>query len=61
MPINYSMFNRRADQDPEASRKTGLAKMVAGWRLMLSDDEKALTGGTSRREWWKRRRSLERP
>lgn len=58
MPINYSAFRRRADQDPEASQKAGLSKIFAGWKLMLGDDRKLLRGETSRRDFWKRRRDL---
>jgi len=56
--MNYSMFRRRAEQDPEASQKTGLAKMFAGWKLMLSDDKKALKGETSGKAWAEERSSL---
>jgi hypothetical protein len=58
MPMNYSMFNKRADQDPEASQKTGLAKFFAGWRLMLKDDGKTLRGETSVKENLKNRKDL---
>lgn len=56
--MNWSMFDRRADQDPDASRKTGLAKTLAGWRLMLRDDRDALAGRTSRKRWWSDRKRL---
>jgi hypothetical protein len=58
MPVNLSMFLRRADQDPQAARKTGVAKMIAGWRLMLRDDRDALAGRTSRKQWWSDRKRL---
>ena len=58
MPTNYRMFARRADQDPEARRKPGLGKMLAGRRLMLRDDREALTGRTSRRPWSSDRKRL---
>ena len=58
MPVNWTMFKRRAEQDPDASRKRGLAKSLAGWKLMLRDDHDALAGRTSFREWWRDRQRL---
>jgi hypothetical protein len=52
------MFSRRADEDAEASQKHGLAKMIAGWRLMLRDDREVVAGRTSRRQWWRDRQRL---
>lgn len=51
---------RRADQDPEARAKTGISKLIAGWRLMLNDDREMLAGRTSRRSWWSARKKLFR-
>ena len=58
MPVNWNMFFRRADQDPQAAGKSGLAKMLAGWRLMLRDDRDALAGRTPRKQWWSDRERL---
>ena len=58
MPMNYSMFKKRADQDPGASQETGLAKMFAGWKLMLKDDSKTLRGEISLEDARDQRRDL---
>jgi hypothetical protein len=58
MPTNWTMFKRRADLDPEASKKHGIAKSIAGWKLMVRDDRDALAGRTSGRRWWRDRQRL---
>ena len=34
------MFFRRADRDPQAAGESGLAKLLAGWRLMVHDERR---------------------
>lgn len=58
MPANWSMFKRRAEHDPDARGKRGMAKSLAGWKPMLRDDQDAFAGRTSFRDWWRDRQRL---
>jgi hypothetical protein len=48
MPTNWTMFKRRADLDPEASKKRGMAKTMAGWKLMLRDEQQQKGAGATK-------------